>query len=137
METVVAIPFAPALLGAPWQFLSYDPTTLDRLRRGMTVAAAVAQPGTRHSRLQKFPMAPIQPSHHPTLSSIDHSRPSSSLGHRPSLVRNSATPKVSHDTRAQRRRRTPIPSTDRDITSHMEGAPRRSKRDADPVCRFF
>ncbi|KAK1724159.1 uncharacterized protein BDZ83DRAFT_359822 [Colletotrichum acutatum] len=51
----IATPFAPALLGGPWRFLSYDATTLDQLRRGMTEA------GPRHSRPQKIPIDPIIP----------------------------------------------------------------------------
>ncbi|KAK1453185.1 hypothetical protein CMEL01_04844 [Colletotrichum melonis] len=51
----IATPFAPALLGGPWRFLSYDSTTLDQLRRGMTEA------GPRHSRPQKIPIDPIIP----------------------------------------------------------------------------
>ncbi|KAK1516319.1 hypothetical protein CABS01_06286 [Colletotrichum abscissum] len=51
----IATPFAPALLGGPWRFLSYDSTTLDQLRRGMTEA------GPRHSRPQKIPLNPIIP----------------------------------------------------------------------------
>ncbi|KAK1466222.1 hypothetical protein CCUS01_01071 [Colletotrichum cuscutae] len=51
----IATPFAPALLGGPWRLLSYDSTTLDQLRRGMTEA------GPRHSRPQKIPIDPIIP----------------------------------------------------------------------------
>ncbi|KAK1671043.1 hypothetical protein BDP55DRAFT_636262 [Colletotrichum godetiae] len=80
--------------------------------------------GPRHSRPQESPLNPIIPH---CLQLTTHSPEACSPQSRRRRPAGSHNPNLSHTDQNE---------GTRDITSHMEGARRRSKRDADPFCRF-